>query len=192
VNDQLRFNRAEVLEWATAEGIPVSVELFPAPAEERAKLPTLAEALAAGEILYDVPGDDKAAALRAVVSRLRLPPGVDREFLFQMLLARENLGSTAVGDGVAIPHVRNPVVLHVPSSIALCFLARPIDFDALDGKPVGTLFFLFSPTIRAHLHLLSRLGAALHDPGLRGALARRADPAKILAEVRRAEAALAR
>jgi PTS system nitrogen regulatory IIA component len=192
VNDQVRMNRAELLEWATAEGIPVSVDLFGAREDERAKLPTLAEALDAGGILDDVPGDTKAAALRAVVSRLRLPPEIDREFLFEMLLARENLGSTAIGDGIAIPHVRNPVVLHAPSQVTLCFLAHPIDFDALDGKPVDTLFFLLSPTIRLHLHLLSRLGAVLHDGGLRAALARRAGAAEIREELVRAEAALAR
>ncbi len=80
VSDQLRFNRAELFEWATAQGLPVSVELFATPEDERAKLPTLAEAFAAGGVVYDVPGDEKAAALRAVVSRLRLPPEIDRDF----------------------------------------------------------------------------------------------------------------
>jgi PTS system nitrogen regulatory IIA component len=189
---QLRFNRAELLEWATAEGVRVSVELFAAPDGRCARLPTLSDALAAGGILHDIPGDSRDEVLRAVVGRLQLPPDVDRDFLYQMLIARENLGSTAVGDGIAIPHVRNPVVLHAPSVITLCFLSHPIDFGALDGKPVDILFFLLSPTIRAHLHLLSRLTAALHDPRLREALARHAGADEIQAEVRRAEAALAR
>jgi mannitol/fructose-specific phosphotransferase system IIA component (Ntr-type) len=90
---------------------------------------------------------------------------VDREFLYKVLLARESLGSTGIGDGIAIPHVRNPIVLHLSRPIVtLCFLERPVDFGALDGQPVNTLFTLISPTVRAHLHLLSRLAFTLRDP----------------------------
>ena len=85
---------------------------------------------------------------------MRLPEEVDSEFLYQVLLAREALGSTGMGDGIAIPHVRNPIVLHLSRPmVTLCFLETPIDFGSLDGKPVTTLFTLISPTVRAHLHL---------------------------------------
>lgn len=63
-----------------------------------------------------------------VVEAMRLPEAVDREQLLQVLLAREALASTAIGDGVAIPHVRNPIVLHVARpAITLCLLERPVD-----------------------------------------------------------------
>ncbi len=169
VNDQYRFNRAELLEWATESRLQVSPRLFTDPAESHLPLPTLTEALRAGGIFYRVEGADKTSVLRSVVTLMSLPEEVDREFLAQVLLAREWLGSTAVGDGVAIPHVRNPIVLHIPRPmITLCFLERPIDFGALDGKPVHTLFTLVSPTIRAHLHLLSRLSFALREPRFLG------------------------
>ena len=73
--------------------------------------------------------------LRALVDVMRLPEGIDRELMFDFFVAREALGSTGVGDGIAIPHVlRNPVVLHVPSPVVtLCFLARAVDFAAIDG-----------------------------------------------------------
>ena len=51
---------------------------------------------------------------------LALPEEVDREFLFQALLARETLASTGVGDGIAIPHLRNPIVLHLPGRWCRC------------------------------------------------------------------------
>lgn len=63
-------------------------------------------------IHYRVSGATRDEALRNVVSLMRLPEEVDREYLYQMLLARETLGTTGVGDGIAIPHVRNAVVLH--------------------------------------------------------------------------------
>lgn len=185
---QYRLNRTELLEWATAHGVRVSAELFPEPEGEGAPLPTLAEALEAGGIHRLAGGDDRDTTLRDVVGALDLPDQVDREFLYEVLLARENLGSTAVGDGIAIPHVRNPVLLHVRPAVALCFLARPIPFGALDGKPVDTLFVIVAPTSRVHLRLLSRLSTALHDAAFREALARRAEPAAILAELKRVEA----
>jgi PTS system nitrogen regulatory IIA component len=113
VNEQYRFNRAELLEWCTSRKINVSVEIFHEPESTTAPLPQLAAALEAGGIFFRLGGHDKESVLRAVVTTMRLPDEVDREFLFRVLLAREALGSTGIGDGIAIPHVRNPVVLHV-------------------------------------------------------------------------------
>ena len=113
INEQVRFNRAELLEWATARNIQVSPDLFTSDQPNRSSLPTLTEALTAGGVAYRVGGTDQPSVLRAVVQVMKLPDEVDREFLYQVLLARESLGSTGVGDGIAIPHVRNPVVLHL-------------------------------------------------------------------------------
>jgi len=165
---QYRFNRAELLEWATAHRLGVSSSIFEEKETESVPLPLLSEAIQAGGIFYRVEGGDRESALRNVVEVMRLPEEVDRRFLLQVLLAREQMASTGVGDGVAIPHARNPVVLHVDKpAISLCFLEKPIDFGALDGLPVQVLFTMVSPTARAHLHLLSRLSFALRDAEFR-------------------------
>lgn len=184
IDDRHEINRVDLLEWATGQGIKVPPELFAGtPAEEA--LPSLADALAAGGIHGGVPGSDKLSVLRNVVELLPLPPRVDREFLLQVLMAREALGTTAIGDGIAIPHVRNPILLQAAApSITLCFLREPIDFHALDGKPVHILFTLTSPTVKSHLHLLSRLAYALREPQLKEVLARTCDAGKILETVR--------
>jgi PTS system nitrogen regulatory IIA component len=123
------------------------------------------------------------------VELLPLPEEVDRETLLHVLLAREALGSTAVGDGIAIPHVRNPIVLHVDEPIvAVCHLATPVDFEALDGKPVRTLFTLVTPTVRTHLHLLSRLAYLLKQPPFREAVMREADVEEVVRLARELEA----
>jgi len=181
LNEQYRFNRAELLEWATARRIALSPEIFREEESEAASLPRLTEALQTGGIYYRIGGDDRASVLHHVVETMRLPPEVDREFLHTVLLAREALGSTAIGDGMAIPHVRNPVILHLERpTITVCFLERPIDFGALDGQPVNVLFTLASPTVRAHLHLLSRLSFALRDPVFKGTIVRQAGREEIL------------
>src|SRR4051794_24706946 len=192
VQDQYRFNRAEILEWATSRRLNVSSEIFEEPEAAGQPVPSLLAALEAGGVHYRVSGFDKESALREVVQLLRLPEEVDRAFLLSVLLARETLAPTAVGDGIAIPHVRNPVVLHVDRpTIALCFLERPIDYGALDGRPVQVLFAIISPTTRAHLHLMARLAFVLRDPQVRLALHGQDSRPVILARMRRAEAALA-
>lgn len=186
VGDDYRFNRSDLLEWAMAKRIPVSPELFEADNGARS-LPNLADALRAGGIVYGVEGADKAAVLHAVAHAMKLPEDVDPEFLYQVLMAREKLGSTGIGDGIAIPHARNPIVLSVEEPrIQLSFLARPIDFGAVDGQPVTTMFTMVSPTIRVHLHLLSYLGFVLRDEGVKAVLKKRAPAEEILAAVTRA------
>lgn len=181
VNEQYRFNRAELLEWATSERLQVSAEIYREPENGSAPAATLAEALKSGGIHYRVAGADKPAALRAVVELMPLPERVDREFLLEVLLARESLGSTALSDGIAVPHVRNPIVMHIPRPmITLSFLEHGIDFGALDGRPVHTLFTMVSPTIRAHLHLLSRLALALRQPEFAAVIARQGSRQEIL------------
>lgn len=190
VNEQYRFNRAELLEWATSRRINVSVDIFKEPEGGGAPIPGLADALGAGGIHYRIGGRDKTSVLRAIVETMRLPEEVDREFLLSVLMAREALASTGIGDGIAIPHARSPIVLHVPRpSITLCFLDRPVDFNAIDGRPVQALFTLVSPTVRAHLHLLSRLAYALRDPQFKKAITRQEAREEILSHARRIEKA---
>jgi PTS system nitrogen regulatory IIA component len=192
VAGQYRFNRAELLEWATAQGIKVSLELFNHLDEDADAVPTLAEALEAGGIFYNLPDTTKERALRALVQVLPLPPNMDRELLLRLFLAREASASTGIGGGIALPHVRNPIVLHVPRPmVTLAFLERPVDFGALDGRPVQTLFSLISPTPRTHLQLLSRLSFVLHDDGFKRTVVRQAAKEEILADLRRVEASMA-
>lgn len=193
VKDHYRFHRAELLEWATSRGVRVSSEEFRAPVtngESDDLLPRLCDALEAGGIHYGVEGNSRESVLHAVVRLLPIEEA-DRDLVYDFFVAREALGSTGVGDGIAIPHVRNPVVLHVARpAVTLCFLEKPVDFAAIDGRAVDTIFSLVSQTIRSHLYLLSRLSAALHDPRFKEAVLRREPRDQILAEARRVEGAL--
>jgi len=188
LNEQVRFNRAELLEWATARNIQVSPDLFKEGEPGKAELPTLTDALKVGGVAYHVSGTDQPSVLRTIVNLLKLPADIDREFLYQVLQARESLGSTGVGDGVAIPHVRNPVVLHVSQpTVTLSFLENPIEFNAIDGKPVNIVFTLISPTVKMHLHLLSRLGFVLRNPDVKALLHRQAPQNELMEMIATAE-----
>jgi PTS system nitrogen regulatory IIA component len=192
VGGQHRFNRAELLEWATANQVKVALDLFDHLAAEDEPPPSLAEALDAGGIFHQLPDTNKERALRALVNVLPLPEGVDRELLLRLFLAREASASTAIGGGIALPHVRNPIVLHVERPlVTLCFLQQPVDFGALDGRPVGVLFSLICPTVRSHLQMLARLSYALHDGPFKQVILRMGERDEILQHVRRIESSLA-
>jgi PTS system nitrogen regulatory IIA component len=191
VNGRNYFNRTELLEWATVRRVKFSPDLFRASSgsDDADVGDNLVEALQRGGIVSGVSGSDKRQVLKELVERMRLPEGFDRSMLTELFLAREAAGSTGVGDGIAIPHPRNPVVLPVGRpTLTICFIDPPVDFGAADRQPVHVLLVLVSPTIRAHLRMLARVACALRDEPLRAVLKRRGNPAEILREVRRVEA----
>jgi PTS system nitrogen regulatory IIA component len=188
IGDQLRLSRGELLDWVAANRAEATVELYTEPGEEEVALPSLVEALTSGGVVYRVDGRTRDEVLLAAVQATRLPEGVSTDFVFEVLRAREQLASTAVGEGIAIPHPRHPLVLHVPEPrITLCFLEEPVDFGAVDGQPVFALFLLLSPSVRAHLHLLGRLAFALRQPGFARAVRKQAGRSVLLKEAARVD-----
>ncbi len=190
VDDRYRFNRIELLEWAAQRKMAVSPEILEEPGLASHALPPVSQAIRAGGIHRGLPARSREELLRAMVERLPAPPGFDREFLFRMVLAREHLGSTSLGNGIAIPHPREPIVLRVDQPAVAIFLPdAPVDFG--DGPPVHSICLLLSPSTRAHLHGLAALATVLRDPVVTGKLAARAPDAEILAAIERVEASLA-
>ncbi len=188
VNERLHLNAIELWEWATENGIAVSRTLLEQAQRQPEQVPPLSELLSAGGIHHDVGGRDKASVLREIVQRLPLPAEVDREFLATTLEAREAMGSTGIGDGIAIPHVRNPILLHVTAPfVTLCLLRDAVPFDALDGRPVHALFTVVSANVPGHLRILGQLGFVLHDQEVRRLLSHRSPGSEILSRVRAAE-----
>ncbi|MEK7731861.1 MAG: PTS sugar transporter subunit IIA [Planctomycetota bacterium] len=191
VRDKYRLNRVELMEWATARNMKVSPEIFRLNGTKPPDL-LLTNALRRGGVIYDLDCRDKSAAIRAVCDVLPLPAKVDREELHGVLVAREALCSTGIGQGVAIPHPRGPIVLGIPEpQVTLGFLRNPIEYGALDKKPVSILFVIVSTTVRVHLLLLSHLMYALQDEEFRRLLEARAAQDQILAKLETIEARVA-
>lgn len=191
VRDKYRLNRVELLEWASARNMKVSPEIF---RENSGTSPDLlmTNALRRGGVIHDLECRDKTSALRAVCDALPLPPKVDREELHTVLVAREALCSTGIGNGVAIPHPRGPIVLGIPEpQVTLAFLRQPIEYGALDKKPVSILFVIVSTTVHVHLLLLSHLMYGLQDQEFRRLLDRRATQEQIFASLELIEARVA-
>lgn len=107
---------------------------------------------------------------------LKGSPGLDRNTVFQILLDRERLGSTGVGNGVALPHGRANDLDKAIGAVAT--LDEPLDFDSIDGAPVRLVFALLVPAeaTEGHLKLLAHLASMLSEPSLRDDLLAASEP----------------
>ncbi len=172
VSDQYRFHRADLLEWAAIESHPFSPQIYASVNGDQAALGTdLSEALEAGGILLDVAGGDLREVLMAAIGGLPIGESVGPDNLVDLILAREDLGSTAVGGRVALPHPRLPVLLTVPGAVVrLCYLREPLEISTADHQGVDKLFLMICPTAHVHLQLLAQLSAVLQTSEVRQAL----------------------
>ncbi|MBU1863175.1 MAG: PTS sugar transporter subunit IIA [Candidatus Omnitrophica bacterium] len=188
IHDQYRFNRIEILDWATAQKMNVSQGLLHDDENNTVVELSLIEAIKKGGIYYRVEGRDKKQLLHTVIDLFNLPEDVKKEDLLDAMLIREELGSTGFGDGIAIPHARYPVVTHIPHAlVSICFLEKPVDYGAIDGKQVDCLFTLISPTVRSHLKMLSRIAYVLKDPQVKEAIVNQFSREIILSKIEKIE-----
>ncbi|MBE8592486.1 PTS IIA-like nitrogen regulatory protein PtsN [Pseudomonas sp. MAFF 301449] len=127
--------------------------------------------LTPGRSLVNVPGGSKKKALEQIANLISSQvPELEMQDVFEALIAREKLGSTGFGNGIAIPHCRLKGC-ETPVS-ALLHLDAPIDFDAIDGAPVDLLFVLLVPQAAtdAHLELLRQIASMLDRKDVRDQL----------------------
>jgi len=106
-------------------------------------------------IKLDLSGDNKDAILKELISLLKLP-SKSEGILFKMLKRRENLGSTGIGRGIAIPHCRSLVVNRL--RVAFGRKQEAIDYKAIDDKPVSFFFLIVAPPLEVSNQYLPVLG----------------------------------
>ncbi len=126
--------------------------------------------LPASNILLDLPASSKKRAFEQAGLLFENNQGIARAKVFDSLFTRERLGSTGLGQGVAIPHGRIKGLKEAVA--AFVRVADPIPFDAPDGQPVSVMIFLLVPeqASQAHLDLLSELAQMLSDKSFRQTL----------------------
>jgi nitrogen PTS system EIIA component len=139
-------------------------------------------------VFYDLPGIDAHSVLHQAVQRLSwLSPSM-QETLYNRLIDRERLNSTGIGGGIALPHPRVPLSPELDHSmIATFFMQHPVDFGALDDRPVFILFMLLSTGVKAHLNLLSRLSFCVRQQSFVHFLKSVPQPAALFADIARFE-----
>lgn len=184
--------RSEMLErWAADHNMEITCENAEVcqPNGTAGTFDSVSEAMRRGGLFYDVPATDRDSALIAAVNRL---PGIaeaEKATVLESLQEREQLSSTGIGNGIALPHPRsNPgISLSIPQ-ITTCFLSTPIAFEAIDRQPVSVLMVLLSDSTKQHLAMLSKLSFFLRDPAFRQCLLNQSDETAIHAQIEAMEA----
>jgi PTS system nitrogen regulatory IIA component len=124
----------------------------------------LTDLVAPNAVIPALKANNKKKMIQDLAARAAALTGQNERAILEILLQREKLGSTAVGNGVAIPHGKLPKLGGLFGLFAR--LEKPVDFEALDGQPVDLVFLLLAPEAAGadHLKALARVARALRDP----------------------------
>src|SRR5450432_2981951 len=141
----------------------------------------LNDLLSPGSVISSLKVNSKKQALQELSERAAMVSGLGAREIFDSLLQRERLGSTGIGDGVAITHGKLAKCCRIFGIFAR--LERPIDFEALDGLPVDLIFLLVAPENAGadHLKALALIARALRAPGVAAKLRATRDPSALFA-----------
>jgi nitrogen PTS system EIIA component len=126
----------------------------------------LADIIDARAVLPNLKTQSKKQLLQELAQALAKLTGIDHRVIFETLSTREKLGSTGLGQGIAVPHGKIAALDRVHGLFAR--LATPVDFDAVDGQPVDLVFVLLAPEHAGadHLKALARISRLMRDPAM--------------------------
>jgi PTS system nitrogen regulatory IIA component len=152
----------------------------------------LAALIERGGVYYNISGDSPREILAETSARLPAFPALDRDILLRAVLEREDLMSTGIGKGIALPHPRTPVLGDGGDPfVAIVFPARPVNWNTPDGSKVHTLFLIVSASAKQHLHTLSRINFLCRQETFLSLIKARSSKEEIIAAIREAETAWA-
>jgi len=169
INHELRFSKNEIEDWMISQKLGqikddesknVSVndlEDKDGKTVQGNQQFSLFRAIHKGGVFTDIPGDTKEELIRNSCNLIAQRFDWDADALTDLLLDRERLMPTALNNGIGVPHARDLLLNKHYDAVAVVFPKKPIEYGALDNKPVHTLFFLFACEDKNHLRLLAKL-----------------------------------
>lgn len=125
---------------------------------------SLFRAIHKGDVLRSVPGKTKEEVIRTTMKRVAKTLHLDADVATELLIDRESLMPTALNNGIGVPHARDTLLDSHHDIVLVVFPEEPLDYGALDGNPVHTLFFLFACEDKRHLHLLAKIAHLSNQP----------------------------
>ncbi|MDR0601893.1 MAG: PTS sugar transporter subunit IIA [Treponema sp.] len=154
---------------------------------ENEKETDLAGLVERGGVLYDVKGTTPRDVLAAIIGAL--PPRIctDRDGLLRAVLEREELMSTGICGGIALPHPRTPMAKEREQFVTIAFPSSPVDWKALDGGEVRSVLLIVSSSAKLHLHTLSMITFLCRQEKFTSLLDSRAPEREIIDSIRKAE-----
>ena len=159
-SEEYYFKQSTLFSWAESKHIHIHEHFLERQNNKKDDKPSkfqLIEALKTGKVFHDVPSASIEILFQEVASKMDLPQSV-KVCLTEQLLQRENISSTGIGKGFAIPHPKTPLGQQIIQSVVGTFyLHSPLDFNSPDCLPVTVVFVLLSTDSVHHLQLLSQL-----------------------------------
>lgn len=141
---------------------------------------SISELIHNGGVFKNVEGKTPEEIYEKISKMIDLPDGVTSEQVYNALCAREKVLSTAVGNGIALPHARAPIMKNEnDQKICVVYLKDPIDMKAPDDRNVFVMFVLLTQNSQFHLKVLSKLAALFRDTKFKKALEAQADEAEL-------------
>ncbi len=194
MKESYRFNRQEIEAWVMSQQKLIQQEEAESKAEtsKRSGLQrfNLFRALNNGDVFSDIDARTKEGVIGQTMKRIAPLLSLDPDVLTEIFMDREQLASTAVGAGFAIPHARDFLLHGHRDVVVVVYLPQPIDYEALDAQPVHTLFFLLASDDKKHLGLLSKIAHLASTPVMLELLRQKPGKSELLEVVKNWETAL--
>lgn len=185
LHDKVVFNKQQIIEWALGRNFPINVSGHQKLSEYH--IETVSTLLGKESFHYKCELNE-SSYIEQMISQINFEKNVDREIIIQLLKSRESMMSTAIGNGISLPHPRVPLMVGRDKPLINFFFAnKPLDLKSIDGKPVHTLILLISQTIRQHLSLIAHLSFLLSKETFRFALENRLEFKEILDIIKKIE-----
>lgn len=157
IGGEYRFSRIEIEDWVLKKNNQSIREEELKPGKGNRQF-SLYRAIHKGGVLHSIPGTNKEEIIRFAMEIIANDLKLDKDVLTEMILDREELQPTAVGNGIGVPHTRESFIQSHQDAVYVVYPEKPIkDYGALDGIPVDTLFFIFAHDDKSHLHLLAKV-----------------------------------
>lgn len=190
LNREYRFNRAEIEDWLMRTKLAAKEEkVIASESHSGTRQFSLFRALHRGGVLL-VGGESKEEIVKVAMENMGQRFDLDSEVLIELFMEREKMMPTSLGHGIAVPHTRDFLLSTHYDVVLLAFPDKPIEWGALDGIPIHTLFFLFASDDKNHLHLLAKLAYFSSNEERRAFLASRPKKEELLEYIKDWESTL--
>ena len=159
ISGKPRFNRSELEEWLM-ESVVNEIDLSLGECDDGSSTWNrycLYRAVHKGCVINDISATDKNDIIHEVMNKASSTLKVNPDIVADMLIDRENMMSTALGGGIAVPHTRDFLLHDFTDAAVIVYLDNPVDWGAIDGSMTDTLIFLFACDDKRHLNLLAKV-----------------------------------
>lgn len=185
INNKVMFKKSEIINWAQIHDLPIQEQNIKPVKQDPL---SLSQAIENGSIHHNITGSDVYSVFQSALSRLPFIKKSISKAVLEALLDREELNSTGIGKGIAIPHTRNRINVGISQPhVPVFFLDTPVKFSAIDDEAVYVLFMIFTTSVKEHLKILSKISYILQQTQVQDILKQRNKNNDLVSTIRQLE-----